>query len=89
MSVAEYFKYLEITLTKANMSDESDESKIARFVSELRTKIQDVVELHEYSTLEKLVRLTIKVESQISKKNSFENDHNDGFYKTSWKDKTK
>jgi len=39
--------------------------------------------------LEKLVHLAIKVESQILKKNSFKNTHNDGFYKSSWKDKNK
>jgi len=68
-SVDEYFKDLDITLTKANMHDESDESKIARFVSELRREIQDVVELYGYSFLEKILHLAIKVESQLSKKN--------------------
>jgi len=42
-----------------------------------------VVELHEYSSLENLVHLAIKVESQLSKKNSFKNSNNDGFYHTS------
>jgi len=51
-SVNEYFKDLEITLTKVNVHDESGESKIARFVTELRREIQDVVELYEYSSLE-------------------------------------
>jgi len=36
-----------------------------------------------------LVHLVIKVESQVLKKNSFKNTPNDGFYKISWKDKTK
>jgi len=58
---------------------------MARFVSGLRRDIQDVVELYEYSSLEKLVHLAIKVESQISKKTSFKNSHNDGFYHSSWK----
>jgi len=43
-SVDEYFKDLETTLTKINMHD-SEESKIARFVSGLRREIQDIVEL--------------------------------------------
>jgi len=34
---------------------ESEESKIARFVNGLRREIQDVVELYEYYSLEKLV----------------------------------
>jgi len=67
LSVDDYFKELETTLTKVDMS-ESEESKMARFVSGLRRKIKDVVELYGYSSLEKLVHLTIKVESQLSKK---------------------
>jgi len=35
--------------------------------------------------LKKLVHLTIKVESQVLKKNYFNNTHNDDFYKSSWK----
>jgi len=46
-----------------------------------------VVELYEYSSLEKLVHLAIKVESQLLKKTHFKTTHNDGFYKTSSKDK--
>ena len=87
-SVDEYFKDLETTLTKINMHD-SEDSKIARFVSVLRREIQDIVELYEYSSLEKLVHLAIKVESQLLKKINFKNTHNDGFYKSSWKDKNK
>jgi len=84
-SVDEYFKDLETTLTKIDMH-ENEESKITRFVSGLRREIQDVIELYEYSPLEKLVHLAIKVESIFLKKTSFKTTHNDGFYKTSWKD---
>jgi len=84
--VDEYFKDHETTLTKIEMH-ENEESKITRFVSGLRREIQDMVELYEYSSLEKLVHLAIKVESQFLKKTSFKTTHNDGFYKTSWKDK--
>jgi len=87
-SVDEYFKELETILTKIDMH-ESEESKIARFVSGLRREIQDVVELYEYSSLEKLVHLPIKVESQLSKKTHFKNSHNDGYYQSSWKNKNK
>ena len=87
-SVDPYFKELETILTQINM-DESEESKMARFVRGLRRDIQDVVELYEYTSLKKLVHLAIKVESQISKKKSFKNSHNDGFYHTSWTDKHK
>ena len=47
---------------------ESEESNIARFVSGFRRIIQDVVELYEYTSLKKLVHLTIKVESQVLKR---------------------
>jgi len=59
---------------------------MARFVSGLR---RDIQELYEYTSLEKLVHLAIKVESQISKKTSFQKCHNDGFYHSSWKNKNK
>jgi len=78
-NVDEYFKELATILTKIDMH-ESEESKIARFVSGLRREIQDVVELYEYSSLEKLVHLVIKVESQLSKKTHLKNSHNDDYY---------
>ena len=82
LSLDAYFKELETLLTNINMH-ESEESKMDRFVSCLKREIQDVVKLHEYSSLENLVHLAIKVESQLSKKNSFKNSNNDGFYHTS------
>ena len=87
-SVDEYFKDLEVTLTKINVH-ETEESKIARFVSGLRREIQNVVELYEYTSLEKLVHLAIKVESKNFKKTSFKHTHNDDFYDSSWKGKNK
>ena len=60
-SVDEYYKELETTLTNIDTYD-SAKSKIARFVSGLKREIQDIVELYEYSSLEKLVHLAIKVE---------------------------
>ena len=54
---------------------DSEESKIVRFVSGLRREIQAIVELYEYSSLEKLVHLAIKVESQVLKKTTFKNTH--------------
>jgi len=87
-SVDQYFKDLEVTLTKTNMH-QNEESKIARFVSGLRREIQNVVELYEYTSLEKLVHLNIKGESQLLNKTSFKHTHNDGFHKSSWKGKNK
>jgi len=68
---------------------ETEESKIAIFVNGLRREIQNVVELYEYTSWEKLVHLAIKVESQVFKKTSFKHTHNQGFYDSSWKDKNK
>jgi len=84
-TVDEYFKNLETTLTKLNMHD-NEESKIVWFVSGLRREIQDIVELYEYFSFKKVVHLAIKVESQLLKKTIFKTTHNDGFYKSSWKD---
>jgi len=85
-TVDEYFKDLETTLTKINMHD-SEESKITRFVSGLRRKIKDVIELYEYSSLKKLVHLAIKVESHILTKTTFKTTHHNDFYKSLRKDK--
>jgi len=68
---------------------DSEKSKFARFVSGLRREIQDIVELYDYSSLEKLVHLAIKVESQVLKKTFLKNTHNDDFYKCSWRTKKK
>jgi len=89
-TVDEDFKELETTLTKINMHD-SEESKIARFVSGLRREIQDIVELYEYSSLEKLVYIAIKVESQILKETTLKIliMMTSTIYKSSWKDKNK
>ena len=59
--VDEYFKDFETTLTKMNMHV-NEESKIKWFVSGLRREIKDFVNLHEYSSLKKVVHLAIKVE---------------------------
>jgi len=83
-----YFKEPKTLSTNINMY-EREESKMARFVSGLKREIQDVVKLYEYTSLEKLVHLPIKVESQLSKKNSLKNSHNDCFYHTSWTYKQK
>ena len=48
-----------------------------------------MVELYEYSSLEKLVHLAIKVESQLSKKTFSKHTHNDGYYHSSWTNKNK
>ncbi|XP_068497751.1 uncharacterized protein [Phaseolus vulgaris] len=69
--------------------NESEDAKMARFVSGLRRDIQDVVGLQEYSSLQALVHLASKVESQIARKNALKNSSNDGYYHSSWKNKNK
>jgi len=88
LSVDAYFKELETLLIQVDIH-ENEEAKMARFVSGLRRDIQDVVELHQYSSLQNLVHLAIKVEAQISKKNALKNTHNDGYYNNSRKNKNK
>ena len=44
------------------------QEKVARFVNGLRRDIQDLVELYEYSSLDKVLHLAIKVETQLQKK---------------------
>ena len=68
MCVNEYFKMMESMLLKIGLQFESEEEKVARFVSGLRREVQDVDELYEYSTLDKILHLALKVESQLKKK---------------------
>jgi len=67
---------------------ESEEEKVARFVSGLRRDIQDLVELYEYSSLDKVLHLAIKVETQLEKKKEAKRSgsYND-YYSSTWKDK--
>ena len=66
--VKEYFKLMESMLLKVGLQDEHEEEKVTRFVSSLRREIQDVVDLYEYSTLSKVLHLTLKVENQLKRK---------------------
>ena len=57
-------------------------------MSGLRREVQDVVELYEYSTLEKILHLALKVESQLKKKQEDKRNtsHNE-YYSRTWKGK--
>ena len=68
MCVDEYYKLMESMLLKVGLQFESEEEKVARFVSGLRRDIQDLVELYEYFSLDKVLHLDIKVETQLQKK---------------------
>ena len=68
MCVDDYYKLMESMLLKVGLQFESEEEKVAMFVSCLKREIQDVVELYEYSILSKVLHLALKVESQLKKK---------------------
>ena len=89
MCVNEYFKMMESMLLKVGLQFESEEEKIARFVSGLRREVQDVVELYEYSTLDKILHLAfLKVESQLKKKQEAKrNTSYNEYYSRTWKGK--
>jgi len=86
MCVNEYFKMMESMLLKVGLQYEREEEKVARFVSGLRREVQDVVELYEYSTLDKILHLALKVESQLKKKQEAKRStpYND-YYSRTWK----
>jgi len=42
-----------------------NKKKVTRFVGGLKREIWDVVELYEYSILDKILNLALKVESQL------------------------
>jgi len=88
MCVDEYYKLMESMLLKVGLQFESEEEKVARFVSGLRRNIQDLVELYEYSSLDKVLHLAIKVETQLQKKKEAKRSgsYND-YYSSTWKDK--
>jgi len=69
MCVNDYAKLTESLLLKVNLQFESEEEKVARFVSELRREIQYVIELYEYFSLENFLPLALKGETQLGKRN--------------------
>ena len=76
--------------SKSRTQFESEEEKVAKFVSGLRMDIKDLVELYEYSSLDKVLHLAIKVETQMQKKKKAKRSgsYND-YYSSTWKDKEK
>jgi len=55
--VDEYATLMESLLLKVRLQFESEEEKVVRFVSDIRREIKNVVELYEYSTLDKILHL--------------------------------
>jgi len=86
MCVDEYYKLMEFMLLQVGLQFESEEEKVVGFLSGLRRDIQDLVELYEYSFLDKVLHLAIKVETQLEKKKEVKRSgsYND-YYSSTWK----
>ncbi|RDX99595.1 hypothetical protein CR513_17327, partial [Mucuna pruriens] len=69
MSVEDYYKEMEIAMTRANVK-ESHEVTRARFNGGLKKEITYVVELQHYMEIEDLLHKEIQVEKQLKSKSS-------------------
>ncbi|RDX85901.1 hypothetical protein CR513_32834, partial [Mucuna pruriens] len=69
MSVENYYKEMEIAMTRANVK-ENREATMARFIGGLKKEIADVVELQHYMEIEDLLHKAIQVERQLKSKSS-------------------
>jgi len=87
--VSEYFKELESQMRRVEIK-ETNKEKIKRFVSGLRRDIQDQVELYEYSTLENVFTLALRIEIQLKRKRRARKSYSPNHYFShSWKGKNK
>ncbi|RDY03864.1 hypothetical protein CR513_12481, partial [Mucuna pruriens] len=69
MSVEDYYKEMEITMTRANVR-ENHEVTMARFIGGLKKEIADVVDLKHYMEIEDLLHKAIQVKRQLKSKSS-------------------
>ncbi|RDX72865.1 hypothetical protein CR513_47593, partial [Mucuna pruriens] len=69
MSVEDYYKEMEIAMTRANVKENHDVT-MARFIGGLKKEIADVVELHHYMEMEDLLHKAIQVERQLKSRSS-------------------
>jgi len=86
-SVDEYYKEMEVSLIRANISEDR-EATMARFLHGLNSDIRDVVELQNYVELEDLVHQATKVEQQLKRKGAMRRNSSN-FNSPSWKDRNK
>ena len=63
----EYYKEIEMTLVRANMEEETEDTMTC-FLSGLNPDIRDVVELQEYVELDDLLHKEVRVEYQLKRK---------------------
>ncbi|RDX73691.1 hypothetical protein CR513_46658, partial [Mucuna pruriens] len=68
MSMEDYYKEMEITMTRANVK-ENREVTMNRFIGGLKKEIADVLELHHYMEIEDLLHKAIQVESSSWRSN--------------------
>ncbi|RDX72739.1 hypothetical protein CR513_47727, partial [Mucuna pruriens] len=80
----EYHKEMEMNLMRSQII-ESREATMARFLHGINRKIQDIVELQYYTTLEELVHQATKVELQLKKRQMSKKP----YPSSSWKGKEK
>ncbi|RDX79635.1 hypothetical protein CR513_39915, partial [Mucuna pruriens] len=69
MSVEDYYKEMEIAMTRANVK-ENHEVTIARFIDGLKKEIADVVEFQHYMEIWDLLHKAIQMERQLKSKSS-------------------
>jgi len=89
MCVSEYFKELESQMFRVGIK-ETNKEKMKRFVNGLRRDIQDQVELYEYSTLQNVFTLALRIETHLKRKNRVRKSYSPNhYYSHSWKGKAK
>lgn len=71
LSVEEYTREFEKLMMKCDIQ-EKEEQTIARYLGGLNTDIAHPVQLQQYWSLDKVIRLAIRVEKQLPKKSSYQ-----------------
>ena len=66
-SVEDFYKELEMLLTRADV-EEDQEATLARFMGGLNRDIADVVDLHYYKDVEEALQRAVKVEKQLKRR---------------------
>ncbi|RDX65415.1 hypothetical protein CR513_55929, partial [Mucuna pruriens] len=88
MSVEDYYKEMEIAMTRANVK-ENREVTMARFIGGLKKEIVDVVELHHYMEIEDLLHKAIQVERQLNSRSSSKfASSSSSSWRSNWKNDT-
>ena len=89
MCMSEYFKELEYQMFRVGIK-ETNKEKMKRCVNGLRGDIQDQVELYEYSTLQNVFTLALRIETHLKRKNKARKSYSpNNYYRHSWKGKAK